>query len=139
MARHAYEITVLSPDLDQPGLHAILEGVRELGLDLVSIGRAPRSAAQRHQFQPKRKDAVERAVQGSLVKITSKHGIAVGVFDFKIGECLAAQLAQTTENSDLIAMRAHRSSRYCRFEGIGTICPPWHYPERGRSSMPKRY
>ena len=44
MARHAYEITVLSPDLDQPGLQAILEGVRELGLDLVSIRRAPRSA-----------------------------------------------------------------------------------------------
>ena len=44
VARHAYEITVLAPDLDQPGLHAILEGVRELGLDLVSIRLAPRSA-----------------------------------------------------------------------------------------------
>jgi hypothetical protein len=44
VARHAYEITVLSPDLDQPGLHAILEGMRELGLDLVSIRQAPRSA-----------------------------------------------------------------------------------------------
>jgi hypothetical protein len=44
VARHAYEIKVLSPDLDQPGLYAILESVRELGLDLVSIRLAPRSA-----------------------------------------------------------------------------------------------
>ena len=43
VARHAYEITVLSTDLDQPGLHAILEGVRELGLELIDIRRAPRS------------------------------------------------------------------------------------------------
>lgn len=44
MARHAYEITVLSTDLDQPGLHAILESMRELGLELVDVRRAPRSA-----------------------------------------------------------------------------------------------
>ena len=41
---HAYQITVLSDDLDQPELHAILEAVRELGLELVDIRRAPRSA-----------------------------------------------------------------------------------------------
>ena len=44
MARHAYQITVLSDDLGQPELHAILEAVRELGLELVDIRRAPRSA-----------------------------------------------------------------------------------------------
>jgi hypothetical protein len=81
-------------------------------LDLAMSGAHLVQPAQRHQFQPKRQDAAEHVVQGSLVKITSEQGMAVGVFDLEVCECLAAQLAQTTENSDPVAMRAHRSSRY---------------------------
>lgn len=66
MARHIYEIrvvgslgpaareafadmvlevepttTVLSGDLDQPGLHALLDRVRALGLELLDVKQAP--------------------------------------------------------------------------------------------------
>jgi len=34
-------ITVLSGDLDQRGLHAVLDRVRALGLELVEINQAP--------------------------------------------------------------------------------------------------
>jgi hypothetical protein len=34
-------ITVLSGDLDQPGLHAVLDRVRALGLELVEINQTP--------------------------------------------------------------------------------------------------
>lgn len=34
-------VTVLSGDLDQPGLHAVLDRVRALGLELVEIRQAP--------------------------------------------------------------------------------------------------
>ena len=34
-------ITVLSGDLDQPGLHALLDRVRALGLELVGVKQAP--------------------------------------------------------------------------------------------------
>ena len=34
-------ITVLSGDLDQHGLHALLDRVRALGLELVGVRRAP--------------------------------------------------------------------------------------------------
>ena len=33
--------TVLSGDLDQPGLHALLDRVRALGLELVDVKQAP--------------------------------------------------------------------------------------------------
>jgi hypothetical protein len=36
-------ITVLSGDLDQWGLHALLDRVRALGLELVEIKQAPRA------------------------------------------------------------------------------------------------
>ena len=34
-------VTVLSADLDQPGLHAVLDRVRALGLELIEIKQAP--------------------------------------------------------------------------------------------------
>ena len=37
-------ITVLSGDLDQHGLHALLDRVRALGLELVDVKQAPPSA-----------------------------------------------------------------------------------------------
>jgi hypothetical protein len=37
-------ITVLSGNLDQPGLHAVLDRVRALGLELVEITQAPPSS-----------------------------------------------------------------------------------------------
>jgi hypothetical protein len=37
-------VTVLSGDLDQPGLHALLDRVRALGLELVDVKQAPPSA-----------------------------------------------------------------------------------------------
>ena len=33
-------VTVLSADLDQPGLHAVLDRVRALGLELIDIKQA---------------------------------------------------------------------------------------------------
>ena len=33
--------TVLSGDLDQPGLHALLDRVRALGLELIDVKQAP--------------------------------------------------------------------------------------------------
>jgi len=36
-------ITVLSGDLDQWGLHAVLDRVRALGLELVGVRQAPSS------------------------------------------------------------------------------------------------
>ena len=40
-------ITVLSGDLDQRGLHAVLDRVRALGLELVEITQAPPSSRGR--------------------------------------------------------------------------------------------
>src|ERR1700760_3109940 len=37
-------ITVLSGEFDQRGLHAVLDRVRALGLELVDVGQAPPSA-----------------------------------------------------------------------------------------------
>lgn len=37
-------ITVLSGDLDQPGLHALLDRVRALGLELVGVRQTCRTA-----------------------------------------------------------------------------------------------
>ena len=34
-------VTVLSADLDQPGLHSVLDRVRALGLELIEIKQAP--------------------------------------------------------------------------------------------------
>ncbi len=34
-------VTVLSGDFDQPGLHALLDRVRALGLELVDVKQAP--------------------------------------------------------------------------------------------------
>ena len=110
----AGQLLVLGDDADLPGVVPSDDG-RVIGVD--QPGRLASGAylvqpAQRHQFQPERQDAAERAVQGSLVEIAGEQGIAVGVSDLKVSECLAAQLAQTTDNGDLVAMRAHRSSRY---------------------------
>jgi hypothetical protein len=44
VARQTYVITVQSADLDQPSLHAILESMREMGLELVDVRRGSRSA-----------------------------------------------------------------------------------------------
>ena len=40
-------ITILSGDLDQRGLHAVLDRVRALGLELVEITQAPPSSRYR--------------------------------------------------------------------------------------------
>jgi hypothetical protein len=40
-------ITVLSANLDQRGLHAVLDRVRALGLELVEITQAPPSSRSR--------------------------------------------------------------------------------------------
>jgi hypothetical protein len=40
-------VTVLSGDLDQPGLHALLDRVRALGLELVGIKQASADGSTR--------------------------------------------------------------------------------------------
>jgi hypothetical protein len=40
-------VTVLSGDLDQPGLHALLDRVRALGLELVGIKQATADGSTR--------------------------------------------------------------------------------------------
>jgi hypothetical protein len=58
-------ITVLSANLDQRGLHAVLDRVRALGLELVEITQAPPSSRSRSgggsMSSSQRQDAVERA------------------------------------------------------------------------------
>jgi hypothetical protein len=128
-------ITVLSGDLDQRGLHALLDRVRALGLELVDIKQAPPSAlrpaaslaravgqaVQLDELEAERQDAVERAVQGRLVQVRDQDGVRAVGFDAEIAERLATDIAQTSGDRDLIAVRAHVASVGMLLTGTGTI------------------
>jgi hypothetical protein len=59
-------------------------------------------AAQREEFEAKRLDAMERAVERGLVQVTNEHGIHAVGFDLEVIERLAAGLTEHTADGDPI-------------------------------------
>jgi hypothetical protein len=127
-------ITILSGDLDQSSLHEVLDRVRALGLELVEIKQAPhqpdrrpalvhaiRQAPELGEFDAERHDAVERAVQGRLVHLGRQHRIGAIGFDTEITERLTADLSQTADDGNPVAVRAHRPLRLDICGRHGTI------------------
>jgi len=70
-------ITVLSGSFDQAGLHALLDRIRALGLELVDLKQAPQDPAQSSELDEARaKVSLHRGQSGNAARHRSPDALA---------------------------------------------------------------